>query len=413
MTPTSPAAAGPARSAPASQAAETAPTTAAPASARTNGATARHGGDTAADNATAAFASVLDGLAETGSADHDTRANAKPSGGKGDKSTKDGKGAHRAVDDDTSIANSVLALINLGQAATPPASTTHPADTAAVSDSAAPQKTALAAALARLIDGTEPTPADDHGAAANPGSKSADITHSILGGATGTGSGASAGDAANAASGNGGHAEAGKNLSTLLSSLSGGKDHDTAALLKTLIASAGDKPAATSRDGSPSPLNVGAPTVTPTALASLPTVTRTIETPVTHPQWAQAVAEAVIDASGPDGTRLRLQVHPADLGPVDIALDIHHDRAKVQISALHETTRAALQSALPQLTAMLASEGLNLTQADVGSQTQSQSQPAPPAQDPPAVGGVASASGSDTLALRAIRLRDGLIDDYA
>lgn len=164
-------------------------------------------------------------------------------------------------------------------------------------------------------------------------------------------------------------------------------------------------------DGSPALAPVGAATAIPTTTA-LPSVTRNIMLPVDHPQWAHAVAEAVVEAAGPDGGRLRLQLHPADLGPVDIALDIQRDRAKVQISALHDTTRTALQAAIPQLTALLAGEGLQLTHADVGSQQQSAPQQAPVVMPTPAGDGLRTSAGRvDTV--RHLLLRNGLIDDYA
>lgn len=108
----------------------------------------------------------------------------------------------------------------------------------------------------------------------------------------------------------------------------------------------------------------------PGATASVPTPTwpsgtATVRLPLDHPQWPQAVAETLIAATGPDGGRVRLQLNPAHLGPVDIALDIDKDRARVQIFAAQPLTRAALQQAIPQLSALLAGQGLQLDHADV------------------------------------------------
>ncbi|TAM11518.1 MAG: flagellar hook-length control protein FliK [Nevskiaceae bacterium] len=90
-----------------------------------------------------------------------------------------------------------------------------------------------------------------------------------------------------------------------------------------------------------------------------------VRVPIDHPQWPQAVAETLMANTGPDGGRVRLQLNPAHLGPVDIELDIDKDRAKVQIYAAQPVTRAALQQAIPQLSALLAGQGLQLDHADV------------------------------------------------
>ena len=68
----------------------------------------------------------------------------------------------------------------------------------------------------------------------------------------------------------------------------------------------------------------------------------------------------------------RMQLHPRELGSVDIRIRIEGQGASVWFGADHPGARAALEATLPQLRERLASEGLQLTQTSVGSQTQQQ-----------------------------------------
>lgn len=61
-----------------------------------------------------------------------------------------------------------------------------------------------------------------------------------------------------------------------------------------------------------------------------------------------------------------LHLNPVDLGPVRITLDVSGDQASLHLAAAHALTREGLQRALPELREALASQGLSLGQAEVG-----------------------------------------------
>ncbi|HEX7385248.1 MAG TPA: flagellar hook-length control protein FliK [Burkholderiaceae bacterium] len=153
----------------------------------------------------------------------------------------------------------------------------------------------------------------------------------------------------------------------------------------------------------------------PTSLpaATAPLVTRSVALPMTDPHWSQAMAQAVVDAVGTDGGRVRLQLNPAHLGPVDIALDIDKDQAKLQIFAAQAPTRAALQQAIPQLGALLASGGLQLAHADVFTGQSGQQGGGSDASSTPADAGSSSPIRVEAPTARALSLHQGLFDDYA
>lgn len=121
----------------------------------------------------------------------------------------------------------------------------------------------------------------------------------------------------------------------------------------------------------------------------------------------------------------RLQLHPRELGSVDIRIRIEGQGASVWFGADHPGARAALEATLPQLRERLASEGLQLSQASVGSQTQdpgARQQQAggdsgerrAPASGSRSGDGTSREIGSATTGAAAvIRYARGLVDRYA
>lgn len=166
------------------------------------------------------------------------------------------------------------------------------------------------------------------------------------------------------------------------------------------------------------PTATGAASSTPPATASsvpLPPPTPELATHlVGQPGWARAVAQAIVTHAGAAGGRLRLQVQPPNLGPVDITLSIHNTSATLQLIAQHPFTQAALQQAIPQLHTLLGQQGVQLMHADVtagqsGGQGQGRGHDAPPT--PARVGTPTPVTPAS--APTPARTRAGLVDDYA
>lgn len=66
----------------------------------------------------------------------------------------------------------------------------------------------------------------------------------------------------------------------------------------------------------------------------------------------------------------RLQLHPADMGPVLVQIQLDGQTAQVHLSAEHPLTRQALEDALPQLASQLREAGLTLSGGGVSEQAQ-------------------------------------------
>lgn len=117
-------------------------------------------------------------------------------------------------------------------------------------------------------------------------------------------------------------------------------------------------------------------TPTPPAASQPPPVQLTMQSTPGHPQFVQEAAQHVAWLAGQDIQRAEIQLNPRELGPIQVEITTHHDRVDVSFAVQHPQTVHALQQTLPQLTDMLAQQGLNLGQASVGQQAPGQQQPA-------------------------------------
>jgi flagellar hook-length control protein FliK len=68
----------------------------------------------------------------------------------------------------------------------------------------------------------------------------------------------------------------------------------------------------------------------------------------------------------------QLKLNPADLGPIEVRIDLQGAQAQVDFSAAHAATRQALQEAVPALASALRESGLTLTGGGVFDQPREQ-----------------------------------------
>jgi flagellar hook-length control protein FliK len=66
----------------------------------------------------------------------------------------------------------------------------------------------------------------------------------------------------------------------------------------------------------------------------------------------------------------RLNLNPAELGPLQVTLSMNDHQTQAMFMSSHEAVRKALEAALPQLRTTLAEQGIELGQASVGSGSQ-------------------------------------------
>jgi len=98
--------------------------------------------------------------------------------------------------------------------------------------------------------------------------------------------------------------------------------------------------------------------------APMPTVD--VRTPVGHAGFAQDLSSQIVMLSRGTSQSAQLSLHPAELGPVSISIQMSGQQATISLQAAHEATREALRQSLPQLGTMFQASGLQLAQAQVG-----------------------------------------------
>lgn len=131
-------------------------------------------------------------------------------------------------------------------------------------------------------------------------------------------------------------------------------------------------------DAGPSPLLAGhhpAGTAT-TASNPVPAATPapTLQAPLGSAAWQQALGQQLIRLGRHGDHQVKLQLHPAELGTLQVNLHFNHDSAQAQFLTAHAQARDAVQQAIPQLREAFAQHGIALGEANVGQQNNPQDQ---------------------------------------
>lgn len=119
-------------------------------------------------------------------------------------------------------------------------------------------------------------------------------------------------------------------------------------------------------DGSQTPtLPVQLQPQTPVSTPVHDAVSRPVQHPVGTPAWADDIGSRVVMMAEAGKHTASLKLSPEHLGPLEINITVQDDKASVWFGAAHADTRAAIETALPRLREMFASQGLSLADAGV------------------------------------------------
>jgi flagellar hook-length control protein FliK len=91
--------------------------------------------------------------------------------------------------------------------------------------------------------------------------------------------------------------------------------------------------------------------------------------PPDHPAFPQALAVQLSTWLRDGVEHARLELHPQDLGPIDVRIAVTGGQTRVDLNADVAATRIALAQAIPQLAEVLGDVGLALSGSSVGAQT--------------------------------------------
>ncbi|KGM08215.1 hypothetical protein LP43_0638 [Methylophaga thiooxydans] len=93
-----------------------------------------------------------------------------------------------------------------------------------------------------------------------------------------------------------------------------------------------------------------------------------------NPAWSQVMNSRVVWMAKEGVHQAELRMTPANLGPVEVRLQVQNDQASVTFLAQHSATRDALEQALPRLRESFAEAGIELGHTEVGEQQQQDSE---------------------------------------
>lgn len=116
--------------------------------------------------------------------------------------------------------------------------------------------------------------------------------------------------------------------------------------------------------------------VSTTSVTQLP-----VSTPVSSRNWADEVGQRLSWVAHQNDSRAELVLTPANMGKIEVSINLNGDQASAAFSAANPAAREALQDALPRLREILAQAGIQLGEANVNAGTQGQGQAQTPSQN--------------------------------
>ena len=83
------------------------------------------------------------------------------------------------------------------------------------------------------------------------------------------------------------------------------------------------------------------------------------------PEWGQGMGKQILWLVNQNINRAEIRMNPANLGPIEVRIDLDNDQVNVAFTSRHAEVREAVEQALPRLREMLEERGLNLADTDV------------------------------------------------
>ncbi len=108
------------------------------------------------------------------------------------------------------------------------------------------------------------------------------------------------------------------------------------------------------------------------AIAKPELATGTIPVPVSSPNWGQAMAQRVLWLASNGIQAAEMQLHPRELGPVEIRISVANDQTQVQFSSQYGVVRETLEASTQRLRELFDASGLQLLDVNVSDQSLSE-----------------------------------------
>ena len=96
----------------------------------------------------------------------------------------------------------------------------------------------------------------------------------------------------------------------------------------------------------------------------------TVMTPVDANEWTEEVGQKIVWFTGRNIQAAEMHLNPADLGPIEVKINVQNDVASVSFNVQNSSVRELLESNVVRLREMMESNGVNLGDVNVDSGTQ-------------------------------------------
>ena len=113
----------------------------------------------------------------------------------------------------------------------------------------------------------------------------------------------------------------------------------------------------------PLSLSTHSPSSTPMSLSGM--VHSEITEPFGKPAWSQGVGKQILWMVNQNLSSAEIRLNPANLGAIEVRIDMSGDQVSVALSSSHGVVREAMEAALPKLREMLDEKGLSLADTDI------------------------------------------------
>lgn len=148
----------------------------------------------------------------------------------------------------------------------------------------------------------------------------------------------------------------------------------------------------------------------------LPLGLQSIQQPLKHPQWGQALGQRVVFMANNSIQQAQITLNPEKLGQIQVTLQLDKDqKMNVSLNAQNGVTRESMENALPKLREMLEQAGITLGSMDVSDQKQFSDNNADKSTPKGGVSNNAVEEGDAVIesALSPVKITDNIVDYYA
>jgi flagellar hook-length control protein FliK len=102
------------------------------------------------------------------------------------------------------------------------------------------------------------------------------------------------------------------------------------------------------------------------------TMLNRIDVPVNQAGWGEAVGNRLMMMVNGKVQSANIHLNPAELGPIEIRINVNQEQATVQFVSTNATVREAIEEAFPRLKDMFSENGLSLSDANVSQHSSAQ-----------------------------------------